>query len=245
MNPTESTPTPPPPPASKPITPGGAVDALLKRPLELLAHFKTGKGALVGIYLLFSAIFCLLLFGLIVGWFSYEKDNADALRQLWAAPAKITVGLLLSAVICLPSLYIFGCLSGLDLRLGSTIGVLVAAITLAALLLMGFTPVVWIFAQSTDSSVFMGFLLICFWCIALFFAAWLIFKASTILGGNSKGHLVVWVGIFALVTLQMSTTLRPIIGTSPDLLPGTVDKMFFLEHWTTALTPEGDRRGWE
>jgi len=248
MNPTDTSATPPPAPELKRLTPAGAVDALLKRPMELLVYFTSGKGFLVAIYLIFAAIFCLLLFGAIVGWFSYEKDNADAVRQLWAAPAKITVGLFLSAVICLPSLYIFGCLSGLDLKLGSTVGVLVAAITLSALLLMGFTPVVWIFAQSTDSTVFMGILLVTFWCIALFFAAWLIYKSSAILGGNPKGHLTVWVGIFALVTIQMTTTLRPIIGTSEDLLPGTEEKMFFLEHWGKALDEaiiQANSRGWE
>ncbi len=43
---------------------------------------------------------CLLLYGLVMGSFSGGV-------QWWAAPAKLVGGTLLSAVICLPSLYIF------------------------------------------------------------------------------------------------------------------------------------------
>jgi hypothetical protein len=40
---------------------------------------------------------------------------------------------------------------------------------------------------------------------------------------------MVWSGIFLLVTLQMTTSLRPIIGRSDDFL--TSEKKFFLQHW--------------
>ena len=46
-------------------------------------------------------------------------------------------------------------------------------------------------------------------------------------------YLLVWTGIFFLVTLQMSTSLRPLIGTADTLLP--TKKKFFLEHWFDEL----------
>ena len=59
-------------------------------------------------------------------------------------------------------------------------------------------------------------------------------------GGTQKGPLAIWSAVFLLVTLQMTTSLRPILGRSEVLL--TQEKKFFLEHWgdtfATSLTPE-------
>ena len=46
-------------------------------------------------------------YGMVVGSFSGGS-------QMWIAPAKIAIGTILSILICLPSLYIFTCLSGID-----------------------------------------------------------------------------------------------------------------------------------
>jgi hypothetical protein len=43
----------------------------------------------------------------------------------------------------------------------------------------------------------------------------------------------IWTVIFLLVALQMTTTLRPIVGTAPTLLPTT--KQFFVAHWIEAF----------
>jgi len=53
---------------------------------------------------------------------------------------------------------------------------------------------------------------------------------------QKTGPLRIWIVIFLMVTLQMSTTLRPIIGRSDQLL--TTEKRFFLEHWTLQMFGE-------
>lgn len=55
-------------------------------------------------------------YGLVVGSFSGGA-------QIWIAPTKIMIGTVLSSLICLPSLYIFTCLSGIDARLRTVTGV--------------------------------------------------------------------------------------------------------------------------
>ena len=55
--------------------------------------------------MLLITVVCSLVYGVVTGTFSGGT-------QLWAAPIKIAGGLLISAAICLPSLYIFTCLSG-------------------------------------------------------------------------------------------------------------------------------------
>ena len=86
--------------------------------------------------------------------------------QIWAAPVKIGGGLLISALICLPSLYIFACLSGSQARLSEICGMVAGLLLLTTILLVGFAPVAWLFSQSTESVVWMGALHLVFWFIA-------------------------------------------------------------------------------
>jgi hypothetical protein len=48
---------------------------------------------------------------------------------------------------------------------------------------------------------------------------------------GSQAGLRVWAVIFVLVCLQLTTALRPIIGTSATVFPGTTEKKFFIKHW--------------
>jgi hypothetical protein len=48
-------------------------------------------------------------------------------------------------------------------------------------------------------------------------------------GGHQTGPVVIWSIVFLLVTLQMTTSLRPILGRSELFL--TQEKKFFLQHW--------------
>jgi hypothetical protein len=69
-----------------------------------------------------------------------------------------------------------------------------------------------------------------------FLCAGLIMSTAKSLGLQTTGYLRIWIVIFTVVTLQMSTTLRPLIGTSPDLLP--TEKRFFLQHWLEQFNDE-------
>jgi fatty acid desaturase len=108
-------------------------------------------------------ILSMLLFGFVLGCFAKHE-------QLWSAPAKITAGLIFSGMICFPSLYIFATLAGARVTISQLAACLAGALALAGLLLLGFAPAVWIFAESTDSLGFMGSLAIGAWIIAVTFA---------------------------------------------------------------------------
>ncbi|HTD67716.1 MAG TPA: hypothetical protein VK846_14410, partial [Candidatus Limnocylindria bacterium] len=149
--------------------------------------------------------------------------------QLWVAPAKIATGMLVSALICLPSLYIFSCLSGSQARLIEVVGLVSGLLGLTTILLIGFAPVAWVFSQSTSSVAVMGGLHLMFWTIATCFGWRFLRNGFAHLSAKSGGTLNVWIIIFVLVCMQMTTALRPIIGTSDRLLPA--EKKFFLSHW--------------
>ena len=205
----------------------GAVEAILRQPRRIVYALHNGEAGGLAWGLLFIAVLCALVYGLVVGTFSGKM-------QLWAAPLKVSLGLLFSVLICLPSLYIFSCLSGSRARLSEVCGLLAGLLALMTVLLVGFAPVAWIFSQSTQSLAAMGSLHLIFWAIATYFGVRFLRHSFSHLGGKPAG-LRVWTVIFVLVMMQMTSALRPLVGTADTLLPPSTEKKFFLTHWKEHL----------
>jgi len=223
--------SPPPrvePPLPETLNLRALFEALLRSPRALVRRLADpGHGALIPFLLL--AIVSLIVFGAVLGSFAMGT-------QMWAAPLKITAGLLIAGVICYPSLYIFSCLAGSQAGASQLAASFAGMLALAGLLLLGFAPAVWIFTQATNSLGFMGLLALGAWLIALTFGFRFLKDAVGATGAVSKGPFSVWSIIFLLVTLQMTTSLRPIIGRESWLL--TDEKKFFIQHWIESAGEE-------
>ena len=212
-----------------PIT---AVEAILRQPRRVMYQLRqTGSGRLIGAMLL-VVVLCSLIYGVVVGAFSMGT-------QLWAAPVKVAGGLLIASVICLPSLYIFTCLSGSQARLAEICGLVMGLLMLMTILLIGFAPVAWLFSQSTDSVNWMGVLHLLFWVTASFFGLRFLSHGFAHSQARSRAGLNTWIIIFMLVVVQMTTALRPLVGTAPTFLPK--EKKFFVTHWWDCLQSEAQK----
>ncbi len=207
-----------------------AIDAILRHPRRVMFQlYQPGAGKLIAMMVLVSVV-CSLIYGVVVGTFSGHD-------QLWLAPAKISIGLMISALICLPSLYIFTCLSGSQARLIEVCGLLAGLLMLMTILLIGFAPVAWIFSQSTESLAWMGTLHLIFWFIATIFGLRFLEAGFSHSHARSHAGFHTWVIIFLLVAVQMTTALRPIIGKADTILP--TEKQFFVSHWGDCLKSTG------
>ena len=202
-------------------------DALLKKPGVLrLAIVSDGSKRKLYLRLLALVVLGAVLFGLTLGGFTFSI-------QLLAVPLKLVLGLGMSALICLPSLYVFSALTGTQLTLPQIALSLVTALSLTSALLLGFAPVLWVFSRSTDSVGFFGTLTLVAWLISLGFGLRLL---TRILGSEEeklRAPMKVWMAIFLFVTLQMSTALRPLIS-EPDQHFNS-EKLFFTEHWANQM----------
>jgi hypothetical protein len=246
MNETNPTPPPFPPPPIPPIaTPPGprapgdapedrtpitspiaAIEAILRQPRRVMYQLRQpGSGALM-FYLMLIAIICAVIYGIVVGTFT-GKD------QYWIAPVKIAGGMMVSALICLPSLYIFTCLSGSQARLAEIFGLVMGMLMLTTILLIGFAPVAWLFSQSTESVNWMGTLHLIFWFIAAIFGLRFLNTAFSHSQAKSSAGFNTWAVIFMLVVVQMTTALRPIVGHGDTFFPK--EKRFFLSYWAECL----------
>ena len=203
-----------------------AIESILRHPRRVMFQLRQPDAGKLITAMLFVSIVCALVYGLVVGTFSGGV-------QLWAAPVKVAAGLMISALICLPSLYIFTCLSGSQARLVEVCGLLAGLLMLMTILLIGFAPVAWIFSQSTESLPWMGTLHLVFWFIATIFGLRFLETGFSHSNARSRAGFHTWVIIFLLVAVQMTTALRPILGTADTFLP--TEKQFFGTHWANCL----------
>src|SRR4030081_2071691 len=109
------------------------LEALLKYPGKIIHELQNNWRAPLAIWLIILALLGMATYGVVVGSFSGGT-------QMWIAPTELALGTLLSVLICLPSLFIFASLGGIDAHLLTVSRVLLAALGLSALLLIGFAP---------------------------------------------------------------------------------------------------------
>lgn len=236
LSPKVIVPPPPPPPEGFVPMEGGyslqnVMNKILKKPLSVVHEFENTKnGGKIAWKLFLMAMVSFSIFGFVVGMFSWGQ-------QIWAAPVKIVSGIFFSGLICLPSLYIFSCIGGLDSKFVTILGMICLMMALAGFLLIGFAPVVWLFSASSESVTFIGGLLIVIWLISVGFCLSLLFRVGMALGMTNTAQLTIWSIIFVLVTLQMATTLRPVVGSDKEFFHFK-EKKGFLTYWGEQLNEE-------
>ena len=193
------------------------VESLLKRPQQIIRLAQAAESRRLGA-LAVALLVGAGVYGVVVGTFSGGT-------QFWAAPVKLLAGIVISALFCLPGLYMAACLSGRNVKVGEVAGYLLAAVALSTLLLLGAAPAAWLFSVSTHSLACMGAVHLLIWAVGTLAGLRLLSRAL----GGMRGHLALWSLMFVLVCVQMTTTLRPLLGTSDRFL--TDEKKFFVEHW--------------
>lgn len=224
--------TPPLPPRTAPVKPfdpegRGLMELVLKSPAHATRRLCDDEQAVKNSGRLFGlALLAMAAFGLVMGLFG-------GYQQLWVSPVKVVGGLCFSLLLCFPSFYIFLSLSGADLRWRQVFGLLSGFTALGALVLIGLLPVAWVFTVSTESAGFMGGLYLVCWILALWFGINFLCRSFTNGSPLNLGFVKLWWCIFLLVSMQMSTTLRPLLGRSEHLIQ--TEKMFFLDHWMQTL----------
>ena len=207
--------------------------ALLKAPAWLIAQIDDDR-ALVGRALrmafwglVFHAIFGFAL-GLFGGW-----------QAAGMAAMKVPLIAGCSILLCFPSMYVFACVGGMPLSLTQAAALAGAVLAVTGLLLLALAPVAWLFVVSTNNLAFVVLLTLLIWLVAAGFARGFIGRLSSSVNLNNLSGLNWWLLIYLLVTWQMTTFLRPLLGAAKDGW-WTDEKMFFLVHFVRALTGDFD-----
>ena len=209
---------------------GNIVGLLLKSPHSAVLTIMDSKNlATESAKMLAAAALCYAAFGLAVGFFGGAQV---ALTAVWKAPLIAICSMLL----CFPSLFVFTAVSGSPLTLGRAFALGSACLAMTGLILVGLAPVAWLFAVSTKSLGFVVVMAFIIWLVSLpFVTKFLRHSSETGLLQRSEG-LNVWFIIFVVVTLQMTTVMRPIL-TAPEKDQSVISsgKMFFMQHFTESF----------
>ena len=236
MSDTPPLPTPETPPASV-----GSLSELLKTPDLYSLGIVGGVSIIPRIAAsLASAAAGFALFFFAAGFFAgWQVALLDAVKGAGIS--------LFAFALCLPSLYVFSCVSGATLRAGQIVAAGAACLAMAGMLLAALAPVLWLFAVSTSSAAFVVVLAVALSIPAAFYAMRPAAGLQRVGGIRTSAGLRLWFAVLAIVALQTVTLLRPMLAAPSSSAEGAdpaataaekspePKKMFFLEHFGRTL----------
>ena len=198
----------------------GAFNELLNSPLAFVERARAGghlgTGRLFG-----GALACYVLYGMAAGFFAGGSN-------LLLAAVKVPLVIALTFLLCLPSLYVFGAMSGVDWSARRLLALTAGFAGTLGLLLVGFVPVVWLFSVSSRYLGTAVWLHIVLWVLTLAFG-WRFLHLSLRAAG-ARGVMLPWLLLFCLVSFQVATFLRPVLVRDPGEPFFAAGKLSMFEH---------------
>jgi len=182
---------------------------------DLLRHRNTNRP----FALFFGAILCYVAYGVASGFFQGGP-------QIWVTLLKVPLIILGSLALCIPSLYVFTALSGGEVDARGFARALAGFAGIAGLILIALMPVIWLFSVSTISLGFVVWLHIFAWLVALAFGRQFLVSAF----GSASRAAGLWLVLVLLVSLQMTTYLRPVLWRDAGQPLFAREKISFFTH---------------
>jgi hypothetical protein len=207
-----------------PSSPTELVEALLKTPRTILHAAQGSRGMLLRLAGLTAGTCALAGFALAL--FSGGM-------QLVYVPLKAVAGIFFASLLCFPSLHVFSCLSGAEQRARDKLTALLMGTALTGILLVGFAPIAWVFSQATSSTPVVGAVHMAFLLAGCWLGASLVHRSLAAMNPKPLGRIRMWSALFVLVILQMTTTLRPLVGPSDGAF--LHPRLFFGAHWIESV----------
>jgi len=163
--------------------------------------------------MLISSIAFLAVYGAVLG-------STHSLLQAFSSAAKLPPLFLATMLVCIPTLYVFSVLFGSNQRLNQIIALVLAAITIMAVLLLSFASISLFFILTAGGYQFFKLLNVFFFAIAGIAGMICLAQGMHILAaadqerGRAGRWLVLhcWIVLYAFVGSQMAWTLRPFVG---------------------------------
>lgn len=162
--------------------------------------------------MLISSIVFLALYGAVLG-------STHSLWQAFSSAFKLPVLFLATLMVCAPTLYFFNLIFGSNQSLSQNVAIMLTAITVTAVVLLSFAPIVLFFLLTSSNYQFFKLLNVGVFSVAgivgvLFLAQGMRFVATSESGGTNTRMMVVrlWIIVYAFVGSQVAWTLRPFIG---------------------------------
>jgi len=162
--------------------------------------------------MLVSGVVFFMLYGAVMG-------STHSLLQALSSAVKLPVLFVATLVICSPTLYFFNVLFGSNQSLTQNFCLILTAITVTAVLLLSFAPIVLFFLLTTNHYQFFKLLNVAIFAITGSIGVTFLSQGMRVVsaggreGARARRNVMrFWVVIYAFVGSQMAWTLRPFIG---------------------------------
>jgi hypothetical protein len=162
--------------------------------------------------MLVSSLIFLALYGAVLG-------STHSLWQTLSSAAKLPILFLATLIVCSPTLYFFNILFGSNQSLTQNFALIMTAITVTAVLLLSFAPILVFFMLTTSGYQFFKLLNVMIFTICGIVGVMFLSQGMRIVSAAGKEGVSarrwvmwLWVFVYAFVGSQMAWTLRPFIG---------------------------------
>jgi hypothetical protein len=167
------------------------------------------------------------IFGLVTGFF---VDWRVALLDMVKMIGVVVFGFAL----CLPSLYVFMCISGVVLSFSRIVMAGLVVTAMMGCVMGALAPVIWLFSASTSSMGVFLLILLFAGSVAVGFGVLPIKRAYMAGVFKSCTALYSWLAILVVVMLQCITLMRPMLSPIGDEATPQ-GKQFFIPHFFISL----------
>jgi len=161
---------------------------------------------------LISSVVFFALYGAVMG-------SSHSLWQALSSAVKLPLLFLATLVICAPTLYFFNLIFGSNQSLSQNVTLILTAITVTAVLMLSFAPIVLFFLLVTNNYQFFKLLNVAMFTISGVVGVIFLSQGMRLVsyagkeGAKARQNVVrLWIFIYAFVGSQMAWTLRPFIG---------------------------------
>ncbi|MCL4487733.1 MAG: actin-binding WH2 domain-containing protein [Chloroflexi bacterium] len=159
-----------------------------------------------------SSVVFLALYGAVLG-------STHSLWQALSSGFKLPLLFLATLIICAPTLYFFNLIFGSNQSLSQNVALMLTAITVTAVVLLSFAPIVLFFLLTSSNYQFFKLLNVGVFTVAGIIGVLFLVQgmrtvsASGTAGANARLMVVrLWIVVYAFVGSQVAWTLRPFIG---------------------------------
>ncbi|MGF1516023.1 MAG: actin-binding WH2 domain-containing protein [Elainellaceae cyanobacterium] len=150
------------------------------------------------------------IYGLVMGMYNGPL-------QALSSGVKLPILFLLTAVICIPSLYTFNVLLGQSFKFLQTVTLMVMTIGTTTILLASLAPIAFFFTLTTQNYQFIMLLHVLIFGLCGIYGVRYLYRGCAYLAFRMEQPLNtlllrIWIGIYAVVGMQLGWRLRPFIG---------------------------------
>ncbi len=166
-----------------------------------------------------------------------------SIGQTISAAIKLPILFTLTAIICIPSLYTFNVLLGQRFRFLQTVALMITTLGTTTILLASLAPLAFFFALTTQNYQFLLLMHVAIFGLCGVYGVKYLARGCNYLAFRMEQPLNnvllrIWIGIYAIVGMQLGWRLRPFVGNSGspfELFRSQESGNFYIAVWNALL----------